>query len=382
MELKNFDSKFESVIGRVTIGIIIFFSLFLCLEFLGRVFLPNRASGIEWKFRVESTRTLFPYVMFKSYPNRSLEWKERGQTQWKDQINSLGYRGKEPSRLKPQGEYRIFVLGGSSIFLGNPPIPVLLEEEFKKRGYKNVSVYNFGVVSAPSGMELARLLFDLVDCNPDLIVMYNGGNDILGPLFWDPRPGYPFNFIAYESNPTLESNISKYPLWTLIAYSSKIMRFCFPDFFLEKLMGMDKLRKIVGYKTEQWENNIALTYVNNLLKADKVSNAFGARFIGFLQPLIYYKDKLAPEEIKYLNETKSTDNANLFLSINKKTQRLFEEVSRKTNAKLIDLSDLFDNRTDQVFTDTIHIKQEYQEVVANELCNQIIKYNPIHQSKL
>ncbi len=63
-------------------------------------------------------------------------------------------------------------------------------------------------------MELARLVFEALAYQPDLIVSYSGANDIILPLSADPRPGYPFNFMIREYNPLLDKD---YPLATLTA---------------------------------------------------------------------------------------------------------------------------------------------------------------------
>lgn len=92
-----------------------------------------------------------------------------------------------PQMPKTREEYRVFFLGGSTVYVGKPPIADLVQRLFHEHGIKNVKVYNFGVVSSVSGMELARIVFELSDLAPDLIVMYNGGNDILQPWSWDRR---------------------------------------------------------------------------------------------------------------------------------------------------------------------------------------------------
>ena len=33
---------------------------------------------------------------------------------------------------------------------------------------------------------------------PDLVIAYDGGNDLIQPWAYDPRPGYPFNFLTEE----------------------------------------------------------------------------------------------------------------------------------------------------------------------------------------
>ncbi len=98
--------------------------------------------------------------------------------------NSLGYRGPEFSLQKPQGVYRIAVLGGSSTYtlsvkdnekIFTAQMQTILRE---KLNYKNVEVINAGVVGYNSWESLINLEFRVLDLNPDLIVIYQGTNDV------------------------------------------------------------------------------------------------------------------------------------------------------------------------------------------------------------
>jgi hypothetical protein len=74
-------------------------------------------------------------------------------------LNSLGFRIERPlEKSKPAGELRIFVVGGSTVFMGAPlakTIPGQIESELLRRGISGAKVYNFGAVSFVSGQELA-----------------------------------------------------------------------------------------------------------------------------------------------------------------------------------------------------------------------------------
>ena len=140
-------------------------------------------------------------------------------------FSKFDYGTKESPKAK--GELRIFMLGGSTVAYGKPPLPVYVEQELKKRGFKGVRVLNYGVIAQNSSQELAHLVFHVLDSEPDIIVIYNGGNDILGPLLYDPRPAFPFNFLAYENN-VLFDDVGNYPWPSLLAYGSEMLRHCVP----------------------------------------------------------------------------------------------------------------------------------------------------------
>ena len=341
--------------GRIFFVLICVVATFWILDAVSVKFISSR-SPIERRYPVQAFRHPEPYTMFGGQMNMA-------------GLNRLGYRGKVPAVPKDGGEFRIFILGGSTVFLGSPPITVLLEEEFKKNGHPNVRVYNFGVVSSVSGMELSRIVFQMSELEPDLIVMYNGGNDILHPFSWDPRPGYPFNFIVYENNPLLESDVRHYPTFALFAYGSNILRSLFPDYFRNTFVPLNQVREEAQWGSKQWADKIAKIYVNNLVKAKKISSVFEADFLVFFQPLVYYKNRLSPEEEKFFYPSQKK-----FVTYTRtKIFSRIEEVTKDDRMNIVDLSRIFENTSEWVFEDDIHIQQSKKEVVAQSMYAGIIK---------
>ncbi len=98
--------------------------------------------------------------------------------------NSLGYRNNEFPAKKPEGVFRIVILGGSTTYnIGiddndktvTAQLERILREEY---GYKNVEVINAGVGGYNSWETLINLEFRVLDIDPDLIIEYEGTNDV------------------------------------------------------------------------------------------------------------------------------------------------------------------------------------------------------------
>ncbi|MBA7683608.1 hypothetical protein ES703_91980 [subsurface metagenome] len=359
-------SKFEAAVGRWCLRILFVIVPLVILDIASPWFITTRAP-IEQKFALGNTRKPEPYTMFKGERNSKILPEES--------LNELGYRGSAPSATKGINEYRIIILGGSTVFVGEPPITTLLQQQFEANGLSNIRIYNFGVVSSVSSQELARILFEIVDLKPDLIAMYNGANDIWQNHLYDPRPGYPFNFIAYELNPLLESDVRSYPAITLFFYGSNLVRNHFRGLLRRQFLNLDEIRKSVNYGSEQWQDKIAEIYVNNLIKADKISAAFNAEFVAFFQPVVFYKDvgtekeenmkKAGPEFTEHMLEMRTKVLA--------KIQASGIDIPRK----FVDLSDIYDQTPEEVFTDFIHTRQDAKILVAEAIYEHIIKtFNP------
>ncbi len=108
--------------------------------------------------------------------------------------NSLGYRGDEIDMPKPAGRTRIVCLGGSTTYTTELDdyrlsYPYLLEQELKRRGYKNVDVVNSGAGAWTSLESLVNFELRVLELDPDIIIVYHGVNDILGRFVW-PHEAY------------------------------------------------------------------------------------------------------------------------------------------------------------------------------------------------
>jgi lysophospholipase L1-like esterase len=97
-------------------------------------------------------------------------------------INSDGFRGSEIIKKSPN-EFRIFILGGSTTFgivstSDKTTISAYLENFFHIDEFDFVKVINAGVPGANSRDEYFYLKTKLIEYDPDLIIMYDGWNDI------------------------------------------------------------------------------------------------------------------------------------------------------------------------------------------------------------
>ena len=99
-------------------------------------------------------------------------------------INSLGFRGSEFSEIKPPTTYRIFMLGGSTMFgtgatSDETTIPGYLQQFLDEKDFGfGVEVINSGIQGADSSTEVDLVEQKLVNFSPDLVIIYDGWNDL------------------------------------------------------------------------------------------------------------------------------------------------------------------------------------------------------------
>lgn len=123
-----------------------------------------------------------------------------------DRTNALGFRGDEIVQPKPDTEFRIVCLGGSTTFTTcekdyTLSYPAQLEGFLRQNGNDAVRVVNAGVAGFASWETLVNFEFRVLDLEPDLVIVYHSVNDILPRLVWPPE-AYRGDNTGYRASPT------------------------------------------------------------------------------------------------------------------------------------------------------------------------------------
>lgn len=133
-----------------------------------------------------------PYLAYANRPGFSID--ERAQGKQQVSHNSLGFRGKETTWEKPPGVFRIACLGGSSTYgqsescddaLWPARLEVLLNEGARADAPR-VEVINGGCQGYSTFEILVNLELRVVDLAPDLVLIYEGINDMRCALYRQP----------------------------------------------------------------------------------------------------------------------------------------------------------------------------------------------------
>jgi hypothetical protein len=147
--------------------------------------------------------------------NASLELDLPDGERLEVRINSRGFRTREFATQKPPGLFRIICLGGSTTVIGRTneeTYPALLEENLRRRyPERDLEVLNFGV-SKYGTSAVVDLALRSLEYRPDLVIKYNGAND----LWWD-------YFLMLKD---------ELPAWKRYALRSYLFQTLFPTFLL------------------------------------------------------------------------------------------------------------------------------------------------------
>ena len=237
--------------------------------------------------------------------------------------NNEGFRGPEFLKEKPDETYRIFVIGGSTTFgdgsADNETWPHYLQEIFDILDLNyNVEVINAGVNSGWSGSETKLIREKILDYDPDLLMIYDGWNDVRMQL------GEPEGRIAKPemANPTL---------WK-----------------------------------EHW------------VELCEFTNASNVKTIVTLQPFLGTGDRIL-SNLENANLTKHMTWIKNDVSEYAKYQKQLDEISKYcTETK--DLTDIFDQVAKPIYWDLGHVSSEANKIVATHFFKLALPHVPENEN--
>ncbi|MFC1491402.1 SGNH/GDSL hydrolase family protein [Nitrospinota bacterium] len=320
-------------------------------------------------------KTPRPYFMFGGEANGKgyvKNYKVANKLEYEiTQLNRLGFRGKLPTAEK-RDKFRIFMLGGSTVWFGFPhseSIAGQLERLFHEDGQNNIKIYNWGQSALKSGQELSLLVHHVLDYRPDMVIVYDGANDIYQPLVQhlDPRPGYPFNFLVYEAGWRVISGKSPFAeMFDAILRRSRLLRIFFPH--LENLSSYwVKLQKEAGYRTEEWERQIIKQYTDNHEKMCRIAKAYGYSYVAVIQPMVHHKKNRTPTEESFLGKE---EYKNYILRMFENAKKGFAKLHEQYNDKgclFFDLINIFADTAKRYYFDQVHTSNEAHPIIAKSI---------------
>jgi len=289
-------------------------------------------------------------------PITSLRTLETNQHTALMNINSDGFRGPEISKEKPDNTYRIFVVGGSTTFAiraisDQTTMPGYLQENLDKLDIsKNIEVINAGMPGFKAIDELRLVKTKLIDYSPDLIIVYDGFNDVV---------------LKNSRNKILKQDI-KYD--TLEYYYKKYFWFYRTSAVLEKILEDDVFKKpkrsiprdteyVPGLKSTHWYNNIK--------EICDLGKQKGWDTLVILQPWLLTGNKTLSEKEMSLYKREANPRWG-FIEENKLMLEKLENLESSC-AQTANLWHIFDSIEETLYFDRSHIGYKNNKILADEI---------------
>ena len=312
---------------KVFYCLLFIFIIYVIIDFniIGRFLLGHHYEFIH--------RYPHPHVGFTGKPNKG---------KLPHRHNKFGFIGPNLNQAKSD-DFTIAFFGGSTGYRGNPNLPIMIEKILKENNFKNGKVFisNFSVEASNHNQHLHMLTEFVLTNKVDLVIFYGGWNETVCHLYYDPRPGYHFNFFYTHDVPHWKK---------FLVENSKIFMS-----LQHKIVNREKFNQNTRTRlSEKWNKDIVENYIGTLNKANLVVNILEpnveqrSNFIAFYQPF----DLTQSPEIMPVHD----------------------EIKEKSRSLpwLHDINDVL-LETENSYFDLIHIQQHARELVAEAISNLIIK---------
>jgi len=268
-------------------------------------------------------------------------------------INNHGFRGPEFSIEKPEDVYRIFLVGGSTTASLRAPSDKVtsagyLQSKIDEMNLENkIEVINAGIPGFQSNQELKLIKNRIVDLNPDLIIIYDGTNDI----------NYAYGFVPDKGSlrDVLSDGLNRYLyFWETVPVIYHIISQTTEN--PESKLFDDSTADL---KAELWKNN--------MIKVCELGKNHGFKTVILLQPILGTgeRDLTETEEKQFevFDHSKVIPAYQLFAN---KLDDL------KPDCDIVaDFRNIFDDVEGDVYFDNAHVGHLTNEIIAEKILEEI-----------
>jgi hypothetical protein len=267
-------------------------------------------------------------------------------------INNYGFRGSEISKIKDDETYRIFVVGGSTTISLRAPSdeqthPGFLQKLFDKSELNfPIEVINAGTPSFASSQELSIIKNKIVDFQPDLVIVYDGSNDLNLPYGYTPTKS---SFKA-----SLTDGFNRYlSFWETVP----ILYHAFNNSSHEKIHTFDS--STIESKVKLWKENIH--------SICEIGNEEDFDVIILLQPILGTGNKKLTEYEQ--NQYNLFQHEKVLQSYEKFSNELINLDESCTEVK--DFRNIFDSYDETIYFDNTHVTYQANQIIAQNIFDLI-----------
>lgn len=299
--------------------------------------------------------------LYYSHPYISYDMKPGYNIPGDVTINSLGFRGEEFDAVKPPGGYRIVALGGSTTYgIGlndDETYPYYLQKELRKRlGTDKVEVINAGLVSATTAESLSRFLLKILPLDPDMLIFYEGYNDLPPRMF----NNFLDDYYHFRKNPENHFSWLSHSLLYRLAASGFKASLHYPNMtLLSEIWKFENLPQEDDKKIANFNSTSNAVYERNL---DYLIALAGAKNITVVLSTFVFDDD-APDWNDYMP-------GELWGKGIEQNNEAIKELAGKYRLPLIDLYS-YGLGNKHIFKDSIHLTAEGNEEIAGVFADTI-----------
>ena len=269
----------------------------------------------------------------------------------------------------------VYTFGGSTMFgAGSRDDYTIASDLSKSMNLKSAKYYisNYGQPAYRFNQEVLKLILLIKDGKkPDWAIFYDGVNDVT--ISYEAGQAYSIGEENAIRNKLQGSNLDYFTMGARgilgnICESCKIT-FHFIKDFRSNISGKAVWpRPVVGQsyseeKRESLANDISRDYQTTLDLLDKLSKAYGFKYVVFWQPSLldgkgFIGDEKALEKIDF-----AMQDSNLLDLY----RRVHGKISQIKNPNFFDISQVLDKRQNQIYYDKVHVSEEGNEIISQAI---------------
>ena len=278
-------------------------------------------------------------------------------------VNSHGFRGDDFSETKDLDTNRIFLVGGSTVFgitTDDTTISSFLQKKFEDYyPDKKFEVLNAGVTSAYSYTEKYLIETKLIKFQPDLIIVYSGGNDS------HMRHGVEYSIPGID--------IAQFTPGTDYTDDS-IKKIIKEVDYRTPYVLLKSVQKVESYfqETNNSKNQIQELWTERMNQICETNSELGIKSIIMVQPMLGSGVKqLSNDEQRLVEDYGAhlTDTLDILDKIAVSLVKL-----ENTCHGTYDLRMVLDDTKEPIFFDHIHVNDLGNEIIAEEIFNITIDH--------
>lgn len=268
-------------------------------------------------------------------------------------INSFGFRGAELNLDKIDNEYLIIMVGGSTTFgLGATSdvttIPAFLEKKINDELDFDVSVINAGVIAASSREEVFYVENDLINFEPDLVLIFDGYND-----------SFNVKTSEVDKNSEYQGEIKKNDVELVIKKYFKFL--AFPNVIYQYTHDYVQ----IYYLTDDVQKENSQKWLDRWNNICHISKEKDFELIVTVQPMVGTSDReMHDVEKKFLASPKHQKTIELL-------NRLGDSIDG-LECNSIDLRDTFDGINQHVYFSSVHTGDFGNKIIAEKIYEKIL----------
>ena len=287
--------------------------------------------------------------------------------------NSLGFRGSEVNPSPTPGTLRVVVIGASAAFgwyvRDNETIAYYVQQKLTKELNQPVEVINAAVGTITSFQELMILETKVLSLKPNLVVIYDGYNDLYyasAPKWDGTSPSVQYaKEVMREVNNRQPSSIVNQTIQVAMRNSEFLSTL--------NLLYIAWIVKQQANTPTEFQPNAITVYQQNLKKIELISKNEDINLVFVLQPILTSDSKILANEEKIVLDRLDEPRKRVVTNYPQLINFFKKSAQENASASFLDYTNVFQSSSEHLYYDLVHYSPQGNQIIADRLTNDLVE---------